>query len=78
MMAAQHNVEAGAGTGSLGSENEWQSSAAVLRRVASQQAAGASARLSHDAMTRVLLADDQAVVRAGLRTILETDEASRW
>jgi DNA-binding NarL/FixJ family response regulator len=26
-------------------------------------------------MTRVLLADDQAVVRAGLRTILETDEA---
>jgi DNA-binding NarL/FixJ family response regulator len=29
----------------------------------------------HDAMTRVLLADDQAVVRAGLRTILETDKA---
>jgi DNA-binding NarL/FixJ family response regulator len=26
-------------------------------------------------MTRLLLADDQAVVRAGLRTILETDEA---
>ena len=26
-------------------------------------------------MTRVLLADDQAIVRAGLRTILETDEA---
>jgi DNA-binding NarL/FixJ family response regulator len=26
-------------------------------------------------MTRVLLADDQAVVRAGLRTILETDQA---
>jgi DNA-binding NarL/FixJ family response regulator len=26
-------------------------------------------------MTRVLLADDQAVVRAGLRTILETDDA---
>jgi YesN/AraC family two-component response regulator len=26
-------------------------------------------------MTRILLADDQAVVRAGLRTILETDDA---
>jgi DNA-binding NarL/FixJ family response regulator len=29
-------------------------------------------------MTRRVLADDQAVVRAGLRTILETDEAIEW